>query len=120
MAEMIAVDISSVELTPDPLKPEQIISGNPEVSGAVLWESPDGKRYRGIWQITPGVAVDIDGDEIFVVVSGRADVELIDTGEVLELRPGTVGILSPGTKTRWTVYETLRKAYQIDYFESTE
>jgi uncharacterized cupin superfamily protein len=44
-------------------------------------------------------------------------VELIDTGEVLELRPGTVGILAPGTKTRWTVHETLRKAYQIDYFD---
>jgi uncharacterized cupin superfamily protein len=117
---MIAVDVSSVELEADPLRPEQIISGTPEVSGKVLWESPDGKRYRGIWQITPGVAVDIDGDEIFVVVSGRASVELLDTGEVLELSPGTVGILEPGTKTKWTVHETLRKAYQIDYLESSE
>jgi uncharacterized cupin superfamily protein len=117
---MLAVDVSSVELEADPLRPDQIISGNPEVSGKVLWESPDGKRYRGIWQITPGVAVDIDGDEMFVVVSGSATVELLDTGEVLELRPGTVGILAPGTKTRWTVHETLRKAYQIDYLDGAE
>jgi uncharacterized cupin superfamily protein len=115
---MFAVDVSSVELEADPLRPDQIVSGTPEVSGAVLWESPDGLRVRGIWQITPGVATDIEGDEMFVVVSGRASVELLASGEVMELAPGTVGVLAAGAPTRWTVHETLRKAYQIDYLES--
>jgi uncharacterized cupin superfamily protein len=116
---MFAVDVSSVELEADPLRPDQIVSGTPEVSGKVLWESPDGKRFRGIWQITPGVATDIEGDEIFVVVSGRATVERLDTGESVELSPGTVGILTAGSPTRWTVHETLRKAYQIDYLDGS-
>jgi len=115
---MLAINVSNLELEPDPLRPDQIVSGTPEVSGKVLWESRDGKRCRGIWQITPGVARDIEGDEIFVVTSGRATVERQDTGEIIELAPGMVAILDAGAPTLWTVHETLRKAYQIDYFES--
>jgi hypothetical protein len=56
-----AVHIPDAALEPDPLDPEQIVEGAPEVSGAVLWESEDGKQIRGIWQITPGVVTDVEG-----------------------------------------------------------
>lgn len=107
-----SVDIATAVLEPEPLDPGQIVSGSPEVTGKVLWQSPDGTRTRGIWQITPGVVTDTEADEMFVVVSGRATVE-VEGGPTLELGPGDVCVLREGDSTTWTVHETLRKAYAI-------
>ena len=107
-----AVHVPDVDLEPEPLDPAQIVSGTPEVTGKVLWESADGKQLRGIWQITPGVVTDTEANELFVVVSGRATVT-VEGGESLELGPGTAAVLREGDRTTWTVHETLRKAYHI-------
>ncbi|MER6401341.1 cupin domain-containing protein [Kitasatospora sp. NPDC001603] len=112
MTPSFAVHIPTAELEPDPLDPAQIVSGTPEVSGRVLSESPDGRQLRGIWQITPGVVTDVEADEMFVVLSGRATVE-IDGGPILEVGPGDCAVLRAGDRTTWTVHETLRKAYAI-------
>ncbi|MHC0432614.1 cupin domain-containing protein [Streptomyces sp. O3] len=107
-----AVRIPDVALEPEPLTPDQIVSGEPEVTGKVLWESADGRQLRGIWQITPGVVTDTEANELFVVVSGRATVE-VEGGDTLELGPGVAAVLREGDRTTWTVHETLRKAYHI-------
>ncbi|MFD5698917.1 cupin domain-containing protein [Streptomyces lasiicapitis] len=111
-APSFAVHISDVELEEEPLDPEQIVSGEPVVTGKVLWESADGKQLRGIWQITPGVVTDTEANELFVVVSGRATVA-VEGGDVLEIGPGDAAVLREGDRTTWTVHETLRKAYHI-------
>lgn len=100
------------ELEVEPLEPAQIVSGEPVVTGKVLWESADGRQIRGIWQITPGVVTDTEANELFVVVSGRATIE-VDGGPVLEVGPGDACVLREGDRTQWTVHETLRKAYHI-------
>ncbi|MFZ3496813.1 cupin domain-containing protein [Streptomyces sp. 5.8] len=107
-------DFPDSELEADELDPAQIVSGNPVVTGKVLWEAPDGSQVRGIWQITPGVVTDTEANELFVVVSGRATVE-VEGGETLEVGPGSACVLREGDKTTWTVHETLRKAYHISY-----
>ncbi|MEU5325410.1 cupin domain-containing protein [Streptomyces parvus] len=107
-----AVHIPDAELVPEPLDPAQIVSGDPVVTGKVLWESPDGKQIRGIWQITPGVVTDTEANELFVVVSGRATVA-VEGGATLEIGPGDACVLREGDRTMWTVHETLRKAYHI-------
>ncbi|MEV7929843.1 cupin domain-containing protein [Kitasatospora sp. NPDC088779] len=107
-----AVHIPTADLEPDPLDPAQIVSGTPEVSGLVLAESPDGRQLRGIWQITPGVVTDVEADELFVVLSGRATIE-VEGGPTLEVGPGDCVVLREGDRTTWTVHETLRKAYAI-------
>ncbi|MFI1502260.1 cupin domain-containing protein [Streptomyces platensis] len=104
--------IADDDLEPDPLDPSQIVSGEPVVTGKVLWEAPDGRQIRGIWQITPGVVTDTEANELFVVVSGRATIE-VEGGAVLEVGPGDACVLREGDRTRWTVHETLRKAYHI-------
>ncbi|GGO50221.1 cupin domain-containing protein [Streptomyces lasiicapitis] len=111
-APSFAVHIPDVELEEEPLDPEQIVSGEPVVTGKVLWESADGKQLRGIWQITPGVVTDTEANELFVVVSGRATVA-VEGGDVLEIGPGDAAVLREGDRTTWTVHETLRKAYHI-------
>ncbi|MGW7365391.1 cupin domain-containing protein [Streptomyces sp. NPDC054841] len=107
-----AVHIPDAELEVEPLDPGQIVSGEPVVTGKVLWESEDGKQLRGIWQITPGVVTDTEANELFVVVSGRATVE-VEGGDTLEVGPGDACVLREGDRTTWTVHETLRKAYHI-------
>ncbi|GAA0684867.1 cupin domain-containing protein [Kitasatospora atroaurantiaca] len=114
MTNSFALHIPDVELTPEPLAPDQVVSGSPEVSGKVLWESEDGRQLRGIWQITPGVVTDTEADELFVVISGRATIEVAD-GPTLEVGPGDLAVLREGDRTTWTVHETLRKAYAINF-----
>jgi uncharacterized cupin superfamily protein len=53
----------------------------------------------------------VEADEVFVVLSGRATIE-VENGPTLEVGPGDVAVLPEGTVTRWTVHETLRKVYQ--------
>jgi uncharacterized cupin superfamily protein len=104
--------VAELELDPAPLDPESVLAGSPQVSELVLDASPDGRVVRGVWQITPGVVTDVEADELFVVVSGRATVE-VEGGPSLELAPGVAGVLRAGDRTVWTIHETLRKVFQI-------
>ncbi|MFF5702583.1 cupin domain-containing protein [Streptomyces sp. NPDC012794] len=106
-------DLPDAELEPEELDPAQVVSGTPVVTGKVLWESADGSQVRGIWQITPGVVTDTEADELFVVVSGRATIE-VEGGAGFEVGPGSACVLKKGDRTTWTVHETLRKAYHIN------
>ena len=104
--------VADLELEPAPVAPSAIVEGSPEVSELVLATSPDGRVVRGVWQITPGVIEDVEADELFVVVSGRATVE-VEGGPTLELEPGVVGVLKAGDRAVWRIHETLRKVFQI-------
>jgi uncharacterized cupin superfamily protein len=64
----------------------------------------------GVWQVGPGTIRDVEADELFVVVRGRAHIQL-DDATVLDVAPGTVCFLAKGTRTTWQVHETLRKVY---------
>lgn len=106
------VDVAALELEPWPLEPEQIVSGDPQVSGLVLNRSADGSVERGVWQHTAGVSTDVESDELFVVLQGRATIEVHD-GPTLQVGPGSAVVLRAGDRTTWTVHETLRKVYQV-------
>jgi uncharacterized cupin superfamily protein len=112
MDTSFAVDVAAAELESWPLEPEQVLEGSPEVSGLVLHESSDGLIEHGIWQHTVGVSTDVEVDELFVVVSGRATIE-IEGGPTLEVGPGSAAVLHAGDRTVWRVHETLRKVYQV-------
>jgi uncharacterized cupin superfamily protein len=106
-----ATPVAAAVLDDDPLDPAQIVAGTPRASSRLLSES-NGVQ-RGIWEITPGIVTDVEADEMFVVLSGRATIDLLDTGRVLDVAAGDVCILTEGERTRWTIHETLRKVYQI-------
>jgi uncharacterized cupin superfamily protein len=114
-----ALAVADAALVPEPLDPERILAGEPRVASVVLHESlpagPGGRAVeRGIWEITPGVVADVEADEVFVVLSGRATIAF-EGGTTLEVGPGDVAVLPEGAVTRWTVHETLRKVYQVTY-----
>lgn len=109
-AGIFAVPVGDVRLSPEELTPSQILAGSPQVSSVELWTSPDGSQSRGIWEITPGTVTDVERDEMFVVLSGRATVEVED-GVIIDLVPGSICLLGNGARTTWVVHETLRKVY---------
>jgi uncharacterized protein len=108
-----ATSVADLTLFTEPLEEAQIVSGNPVVSHRLLNESPDGSVQRGVWQITPGIVTDVEADEMFVVLSGSATIELLGTGATINVAAGDVCVLAEGERTRWTIHETLRKVYQI-------
>jgi len=107
-----SLHVVDVPLEPGELDPASILAGSPEVTETVLWESPDGRIVRGIWRITQGTVTDTEQDELFVVIEGRATIEVTD-GPTIEVGPGDVCILERGARTTWTIHEPLRKVFQI-------
>jgi uncharacterized protein len=75
---------------------------------AVLEETGPGEV--GLWEIDPGRATDVEADEVFVVVSGRATITT-GPGPGVAVGPGDVVRLRAGAVTTWTVTERLRKVY---------
>ncbi len=96
-----AADVVSVE----PVDPQQIVDGQP-AAGVV--EFPVAGIACGLWEHTVGVSSDIEADEVFVVLSGRAQIR-VDAGPTLDVGPGDVVALEAGARTIWVVTETLRK-----------
>jgi len=105
-----AASLSSSDLEASPLAADQVVDGSPEVRSLAL-HSTDHLEV-GVWQHSAGTTTDIESDEVFVVLAGRATIE-VEGGPTLEVEPGDVGMLPAGAVTRWTVHETLRKVYVV-------
>lgn len=105
-----AAALADAELEESPLAPEQVVEGSPVVRALALHDADD--LGVGVWQHSAGVSTDVEADEVFIVLSGRATIE-VDGGPVLEVGPGDVGLLPAGARTRWTIHETLRKIYVV-------
>ena len=103
-----ATDATAVALDHEAVPPEQVRAGTPTVAAQDLAGPPG--LCVGIWEHSAGVSADVEVDEVFVVLSGRATVE-VEGGPRLELSAGTVGVLPAGARTTWTVHEPLRKVW---------
>jgi uncharacterized cupin superfamily protein len=105
-----AADASTVALAHTPLPASDVIDGAPTTAVHPL--ALLGTAEVGIWEMTPGTASDIETDEVFVVLSGRARIAFDDPAlPDLDIAPGSVVRLAEGQRTVWTVTETLRKIY---------
>lgn len=75
----------------------------------------DGAPGLGVWEMSAGAMFDVEADEVFVVISGRATIDFLD-GELppIEVRPGSIVRLAAGMRTRWTVLgPPIRKVYLL-------
>jgi len=104
------VSAASIPLSKDPLDVTQIVSGNPQVSVHTIIDTDH--VAIGVWEHTAGVSTDVEVDEVFVVLSGRATIE-VTGGPTLDVGPGDVGVLEAGVETIWTVHDDLRKVYIV-------
>jgi uncharacterized protein len=99
----------ALELEFEAVPEAQLVSGSPSTGFAVL-SAFDGREY-GVWEMSEGAMSDTEADEVFVVLAGEASVLFIDTGVEWKLAAGSVGRLTAGQRTVWTVTRRLRKVY---------
>ena len=103
----LLVQATAITLQHEPTPTDQITAGTPTTGFVVL---ADGPPEIGVWEMTAGTATDVEVDEVFVVLAGRATL-VIGSADPIELVPGSVVQLVAGMVTSWTVHETLRKIY---------
>lgn len=67
----------------------------------------------GLWEMSAGAMRDIEGDEVFLVISGTGRIEFDEPlRDSIELVPGSLVRLEAGMKTRWYVTGSpLRKLF---------
>ncbi|MDN4478920.1 cupin domain-containing protein [Demequina sp. SYSU T00039] len=105
-----AVDLTALPIETEPVPDDALEAGAPVHGAAALAEI--GAVEIGVWEMTPGVATDVEVDEVFVVLAGRARIEYLEPAlPPAEVGPGSLVWLQAGMRTRWTVTETLRKVY---------
>ena len=100
------------ELQPTPLDPEQILAGDPKTSELTFAATEDGVESAGLWRCTRGTVTDVEVEESFLVLCGRAKLRYED-GREFELAPGTVHRFAGGERTTWVVEETILKAFWV-------
>ncbi|MEJ1088785.1 cupin domain-containing protein [Microbacterium sp. Mu-80] len=95
----------------EPLPAAEVLEGTP-TAGAHELGTFSGVEL-GVWEMTPGgVTTDIETDEVFIVLSGRARIDFtVPALPSIELGPGSIVRLTEGMRTTWTVTEILRKVY---------
>jgi uncharacterized cupin superfamily protein len=104
------IDAHGLDLAWSEVSHDQVLAGRPRVGSAPIAEVPG--LEVGVWAHSPGASTDVEADEVFVVLAGRATIRF-DDGTVLDVGPGDVGVLPAGAATTWTVHEELRKVYVI-------
>jgi uncharacterized cupin superfamily protein len=66
---------------------------------ASLWRTDAPARYEYTFT----------GDESFCVLEGSVTIELVETGELVELKAGDIASFSQGTRSVWTFSEPFKK-----------
>jgi uncharacterized protein len=107
---IVKYSVLDAPMEPAPIPAEDIISGSPESSMAILWRSDDNTLYNGVWHCTPGVFMLTHPGETICLVEGRATITP-EGGEPVTVLPGEVVYIPEGTVARWEVHETVRKAF---------
>ena len=107
---LLAQDSLTLPIDHAPVQDDDVLGGHPTMGAETL--HTHGGVELGVWEITSGVVKDTEVEEAFIVLSGRGRVEFADDSSIA-LAAGTVVRLRVGDRTRWIVYETLRKIYVL-------
>jgi uncharacterized cupin superfamily protein len=107
---IVKYSVLDAPMEPAPIPAEDVISGSPESSMAILWRSDDNTLYNGVWHCTPGVFTLTHPGETICLVEGRATITP-EGGEPVTVLPGEVVYIPEGTVAHWEVHETVRKAF---------
>jgi len=100
---------ANVDLDPEPLPQEWVLSGAPIARSKILVRSRDWTSSVVVWECTAGSFTWYYGqDETIFVISGEAFL-LLENGSERRFGPGEVGFFPAGTTCTWRVAESIRK-----------
>jgi len=105
-AAIAALDLTILH---EPVEADQVVDGTPITGSTTV--TTFGELEVGVWEMTVGAMRDVESDEVFVVIAGRATVTFDADDRVMNLSLGSVARLAAGEHTVWTVTETIRKVY---------
>jgi len=103
-----SVDLTSIPAT-EPYELSNVFEGDPQshyVDVATV-----GETTLGVWQVTEGSFTSTGLDEAFVVLSGAGTLTFVETGTVVELRPGVLVRVTPDATIEWEITSLIRKLY---------
>lgn len=111
-------DLAGLSL-PQPKPKPTSIEGDQVEAEAMLWKSDDGLVEVGVWECSPGrfSAAREDNSEICHIISGRATLSG-PQGVTREVGPGELILLPLGWRGEWTIHQTVRKLYMIQFCRS--
>lgn len=91
----------------------EMLEGQSHSSGRLLFKGPGNQPECGIWVCTPGRwRLSIPRDEFCHFVAGHA-VYTKDSGEVIDVTPGTAILFPAGWTGECHVIETIRNLYLL-------
>ena len=100
---------ATVELDPEPIPRDWIVSGSPQARCKKLVRSRDWTSHIVVWDCTPGAFNWHYGmDETIVIISGEAFM-INDKGEERRFGPGDMAFFPAGSSCTWRVTQHLRK-----------
>ncbi len=89
------------------------IEGVSQSSGRLLFKGPNNQPESGLWVCTPGRwRLSIPRDELCYFVAGHATYRR-NTGETIEVTPGTLVLFQAGWSGDCTVHAALRNTYML-------
>lgn len=90
-----------------------MIEGQSHSSGRLLFKGPNNSPETGVWVCTPGTwKLSIPRDEFCHFVAGRATYRS-NSGEQIEVTPGTAVLFPAGWTGQCEVIETIRNIYML-------
>tara|TARA_B100000745_G_C19944913_1_gene318799 strand:- start:62 stop:439 length:378 start_codon:yes stop_codon:yes gene_type:complete len=106
--------VRETNLDPWPIGEENILSGDPQAYGSILWQSEDKLLCNGVWSCTIGkFNSKYIWNETFYIVEGTISI-LVDNAHLKEYTAGDLVFIRNGTYTTWTVINPIRKVFYLE------
>ena len=107
---ILLVNPAHIDLQPEPIPAQRILSGFPEARSAKLGASNDRTSNVVVWECTPGsFNWNYCQDETAVIMSGEAFITTED-GSERHLRPGDLVFFPAGSSCTWRITAPIRKS----------
>jgi uncharacterized cupin superfamily protein len=109
LRSIVVATPSEVDLSPEPIPQQWILSGSPVARGKVLARSRDWTSSTIVWDCTEGsFRWHYSQDETVLFLSGEAFL-LLENGTERRFGPGDLGFFPAGTTCTWRVAGQVRK-----------
>jgi uncharacterized protein len=88
-----------------------IVSGTPEATGKITFQTNDKLISSGVWTCSAGVFdLSFGWDEMSYILEGEVSIES-SGGSPLKIKAGDFFFIPKGSKTRWVVTKPIKKVF---------